>query len=1051
MGDRPEPGLIKWYPSATRDYFLHVSLQNPRVDIYQPTGHARNGAFDRKKLFTYDNIPLLTTYDWSPTLPDILAVGNSSGDVNILRIDGESKAMSAIRPRAPRTCQAVAFNTNGKLAVGLERARGDHSLYVWDVSQLDSITQASPRGLPDNLKFPDPVYKNEMGVSVSSVKFFEDNPNTLVIGAKRDGLRIHDLRDPSSGATTFRTHCCNNLAIDYADPNYFASSVLDNPGIMVWDRRATSRFHASPSYTTATEDQPSFPWGGALQLNNALGLESDDSLGDITTSFIRSMRYCRDRRGMLAVLSRTGQLKVMSTSPERLDETYRVEGSPELLEVNKSNEMDSKFLDPTKQNERIVSFDWVTNANAAQQPRLLVLRANSDFEILEVPSFTNSYPYKLSPWQAPNRGLETSGDHHDLVQFEPQEAREILAPKIMQDALSEIPLFQEPKPDAQAVVANVLQSPFHGGYHLKDLEAEGSPPLPDSFRTATTVAEKLRILREYAKNTLPSKGLQRSIPSRNTDKSLNPLTHEGEHPITYRERHEQLLATTMFTLGFPSEAQLFIDHVMLWRAKEMYLFDCERNRKIVADDPWLRDTWAWIAGAEDAAQDSGMTAAPLDLSYMGVATIWFSDLGNKPLNRLVDGGAALPDSAAWERSISAICSKQALPKFDGAETKKVHHRRLCLAICGWGRSGTSDLLEFEETPASEKTSTWHTMTTAHALFKGETKNAIKLLKRASAEHPELMFVSLALQLMMRGDNDLAKEHLDFDENIASQKDPYLRAISSLIATRGWLTIANQRSLPLRERAYVAVRYLNDEELSQWLTAEVRDVTETGDISGIVLTGITDNMVEILAKYVQKFHDVQSAILIMSICAPRYVEDYRCAAWRRAYRAYLQRHKAYFQRTKFEVESTKKSKRDGQPTIAPPFRQIALRCIYCDAEMSMSRGAAVVAPTSAPGLEQQNPLTAKMVSAGISCPTCKRHLPRCVVCLEIVGMPRSDKPEASTDPEVKLAARFPTFCLKCEHVLHLDHARQWFARHAECPVPECRCQCNFRANPELNYK
>lgn len=166
----------------------------------------------------------------------------------------------------------------------------------------------------------------------------------------------------------------------------------------------------------------------------------------------------------------------------------------------------------------------------------------------------------------------------------------------MQDELSEIPLFQEPKPDAQAVVASVLQSPIHEGYHLKDLEAEDSPPLPDSFRAATTVAEKLRILREYAKIALPLNGLQRGVPSRNTDKSWPHLTHDGEHPITYRERHEQLLATTMFTLGFPSEAQLFIDHVMLWRAKEMYLFDCERNRKIVADDPWLRDTWAWIAG-----------------------------------------------------------------------------------------------------------------------------------------------------------------------------------------------------------------------------------------------------------------------------------------------------------------------------------------------------------------------------------------------------------------------------------------------------------------------
>lgn len=217
------------------------------------------------------------------------------------------------------------------------------------------------------------------------------------------------------------------------------------------------------------------------------------------------------------------------------------------------------------------------------------------------------------------------------------------------------------------------------------------------------------------------------------------------------------------------------------------------------------------------------------------------------------------------------------------------------------------------------------------------------------------------------------------------------------------------------------------------------------------------MVDILAKYVDKFHDVQSATLIMSICAPRYIDDYRCTAWRNSYRAYLQRHKAFYQRTKFEVESTKRSKCDGRPIILPPSRQIALRCVYCDAETSLARpsgGASSVASGSIPGpfsnSNSNSQYSDKMATPGIYCPNCKRHLPRCVVCLEVVGIPRSDKPELSTDPETRLAAKFPTFCLQCEHVLHLDHARQWFARHNECAVPECRCRCNFRANPELNY-
>jgi len=402
-------------------------------------------------------------------------------------------------------------------------------------------------------------------------------------------------------------------------------------------------------------------------------------------------------------------------------------------------------------------------------------------------------------------------------------------------------------------------------------------------------------------------------------------------------------------------------------------------------------------------------------------------------------------------------------------------------MCNWGRSSDSDLDHGGSTPNLRKDSTWHTMAAAHALFRGDTKRAIRILKQASTEHPELLFVSLALQLVGKTDDSGTKEALDFDERVASKTDPYLRAISSIIATGDWGQIANQRSLPLRDRVFVAVRNFTDDELTAWLRQETSTAIKSGDIQGIVLTGITDPLVDLLACYVEKFNDYQTAALLLSICAPRFIDDVRAAAFRSAYRAYLQRHHAFFLRAKFDVESTKRSKHHGRPTLRPPGRQIALRCIYCDAETSLNAhngslvggGGAPVLPSfmgappssrgaSSEGQHHGNPFTEKMAAAGISCPNCKRHLPRCVVCLEVVGMPRSDRPELSAaragsggpggvDLDTRLAGRFPTFCLKCEHVLHLDHARQWFARHQECPVPECRCKCNFRANPELNYR
>lgn len=201
----------------------------------------------------------------------------------------------------------------------------------------------------------------------------------------------------------FHTKCCNNLAIDYADQNYFASSALDQPGVMVWDRRAVSRSDVNASYSDALE-QDSLPWGGALRLDRAVQAEADPALTDTKSSFIRSLRFCRDHPGMLAVLSRTGQLRVLSTKHEHVEADARVDGSPELLEVRRSNEMDPLYAEPNRNNDKIVSFDWITMSSPVLQPRVLVLRASGAFDVLEKPSFTSEYPFKLIPWQPPHRG-----------------------------------------------------------------------------------------------------------------------------------------------------------------------------------------------------------------------------------------------------------------------------------------------------------------------------------------------------------------------------------------------------------------------------------------------------------------------------------------------------------------------------------------------------------------------------------------------------------------------------------------------------------------------
>ncbi|KAG8427248.1 hypothetical protein J3459_007390 [Metarhizium acridum] len=130
----------------------------------------------------------------SETDTSLLAVGTSSGIINLLKIDDNSNAYAEIGLKMARTCQAVAFNTTGLLAVGLDRVRMDQSLHVWDVGRL-SAQEVPKTGFPNAAStFVDSYTRVEPSVSVSSIKFFEDSPLTLVAGIKGQGVRICDLR-----------------------------------------------------------------------------------------------------------------------------------------------------------------------------------------------------------------------------------------------------------------------------------------------------------------------------------------------------------------------------------------------------------------------------------------------------------------------------------------------------------------------------------------------------------------------------------------------------------------------------------------------------------------------------------------------------------------------------------------------------------------------------------------------------------------------------------------------------------------------------------------
>ncbi|KAB8295787.1 hypothetical protein EYC80_008610 [Monilinia laxa] len=1056
-------GIIRWSPNSARSQFVAFNLNYRILQVYAAKGFAQPGNFEYEPLSRYIDIPSLNTFDWSPIVEGLVAVGTSSGELQLLRVDDNSNAVLSLSVKQPRACQAVAFNTTGLLAIGLERVRNDGSLQIWDVNQRLAGWDTSQPGwrVPNNAVEP----RKFESATVTSIRFFEDQPQTLAIGIKNSCVRIHDLRDPNSGVITFQTKCNNNLTIDYSDPNYFASSSLDQPGLMVWDRRASTRATASPMYLDAL-DNDGYAWGAALQPKKVI---STDKQG----SYIKSLRYCREQRGILGVLSNAGQLQILKINKEYYDAGSEddVKGSPELLQVKKSFDLEYPYFDPDrgrKQEDRIISFDWLTLGTTDLQPRVVALRASGSFEIMQTPPNTSGQMMDFMPWQVPHNHDKVP--YHTLMEFaDPDERRANLGPLYADQLKSQTPVFGSNgynTPHVQSSLATALDKALERPEVPKsdiNTEIPGSQIRRAAF-TKSTFAEaidrQLSIVNDpvsevFVKKSglsddsdpafLNSKLAAMDITSRSNMQAQRLST---TNISSSREMHEALLASRIPTSK--AEAML-INNLFIHRALNGYLFDCNKNKSVVKEDPWLRDVWYWISVAEKAAKDNGMLSSTLDLSYLGVYTLWNNDLGGKAESRLVDS-IIVPDRTQWERLIAVINKRVGCEEYTGVPTMKPQHRQLCLAQCGFARPSA----ELKEILARLEERGEYTKAAARALFEGEPEHAVDILRRGGKE---LLFVAVALDVTTKSPSNV--DLSNWDKTLQDQPhmsgDPYLRAIFGYVTTRDWEFIANETSLPLRYRAGVALRYLSDLQLTEWLDKEMEEAIQHGDIEGIVLAGITNYMVDILAKYVAKFFDYQTAILIMSFCYPRYLADIRCDAWRREYQAYLNRHQQFILRVQFDQGTAKKSRqRDGVPVIKPPTRQVTIRCLYCDTRSANDRhnatGGAPAPPNSSAGpsstTDERNPLMSSGINAGLSCPRCGSHLPRCAICLEICGAPRSDRPELSDDPMLKRMGNQLTFCMRCKHAAHMDHAVAWFNRHVECPVAECKCRCNFRPNVDI---
>ncbi|KAL8928137.1 MAG: hypothetical protein Q9172_001047 [Xanthocarpia lactea] len=458
------------------------------------------------------------------------------------------------------------------------------------------------------------------------------------------------------------------------------------------------------------------------------------------------------------------------------------------------------------------------------------------------------------------------------------------------------------------------------------------------------------------------------------------MSKRDKGPLCSRERHENWYENLYLNDVSSIAAALATLTLDRRRCVEGYLFDCRKNMEVVVDDPWLSDMWEWIERAKRLATDEIFVVRGIDLSYLGVCNIWNIDIGSEKAARI--SGRSQNTDILY--AIEAICRSLNLPESTPIESSLPAHRRLSLYICGFGLPDKEMDMTIENTINQGQ----NTKAAFLALIHNKAKQGLSALRMSSVSANREL--ALALAGFVKGATDDTWSETIQDISV-SLTDPYARGVLALVRNGSWNDVLQEMSLPLKFRIGVALMYLDDDDLTSYITSTTSECTHHGDVEGIVLTGLSSKAVPLLQNYILKYHDLQTAILAISHTSPRYFSSLLVDTWRAEYRTRLNTYRLFLHRVRFDTGATKlsiASGSNGKPSLTPPARQVSLKCNNCEQAMDRNLAHAAISapPVSFTSVDKNRTIFADDAKSGTACPKCGKHLPRCVICMLWLGMP-----------------------------------------------------------------
>lgn len=1003
-------------------HFLHVDVTGRTLKLCRITGQ-KGVVLSYETIALNQKAPPFRAFDWSPSNESWVAVGQSSGEVSLLRMSDEPHEVYHFQAGKPRLCNAVALSSQNLLAAGLDRVRTDFCLNVWDVQQrLISTTAAATLGTAKTQT--EPLHKLAGSEPITSLKFFRDQPRTIVAGVKGQFVRLYDLREPSdTGGLQFATRCVHNISIDGQDENYFASCYpAGDPEISVWDRRMSNRL---------TSAYVSFPgWSESRQPEVSLELKHAIS----NPGQIWSLRFSRTRRGCLGVLSSTGQVRVYNLLKEFVSDRDRSERNrkfgpdwedkyPQLIFLDGAEDVEPPYFSGPEKKEdlsRIVSFDFMPYEARSGQPKMLALTGDGIVKI-------------VSPRPKITAARFTSGSSLFLGSRE-------MTPNLGTPA----DLTSPGKPAAQVRRKSDLRSSQRLIFKSSNLETTE----PNSSFASQIRHQDLGLFDSNA--SLPDLLLLLSTPRFRclSNYFLNPTINQG---IVSDSLWLQSFWKWVSWVSHIAQANGMVQDNLDFSYLGIYALwmeEIQANTREIGASTRIGNIQMQIGMriellAQRLKIDSSTTATDTLFPFHRQLCLYVAALpiDTKDVEKIVRS-AVSKGQYTHAAAVALFCDEQKL-SYEALRAKGTgqNHKMLAMAIAGARRRQNENHGDTPQEPGAD--SDWADALASLSVEQTDPyARAILTYVRTAdwaavvAEGSLPLKYRLLIALKRYSDSDLIKYIKDSTRAVIAAGDVEGIILTGLGTAPGLSLLQNY-------------------------------ITRSNDLQTAVLA-VT------VGGAVMKYNYPDRGIMRLY------------AGWRAAYANALNSWGLKFDRVRFEMAVQQGAVTSGGDKLIEPAKpQIKLVCGHCNGSLAQFEPSSSnnndVAVEGLTGREQTAPnhsggkshptrlglhptgkpnAAATAAAFGTACPKCGRHLPPCGVCHLWLGTPDPSHLRWYTEPSPvddakstprswsETMSRMTVFCTKCHHGFHANHARDWFQGYARrpghrvCPVSDCGCLCGI---------